>query len=89
MPQYVIELHFGKIRFADLDEPGWVARRQAANEQFPEIVWEHSYIIESDDELLTYCIYQAPNAQYVRDHAAAAGVPADRVMEAATVRPGG
>lgn len=85
----MIERHFGPIRYADLDEPGWVARRQEANRQFPEIDWLHSHIIETDDDLITYCIYEAPDAQYCRDHAAAAGVPADFVREAFEVSPGG
>jgi hypothetical protein len=88
MPEYVIERHFGPIRFADLDDPAWVARREAANARFPEIEWLHSHIIETDEELLTYCIYRAPSAEYVRDHARAAGVPADRVSEARHVVPG-
>ena len=87
MPDYVIERHFGKIKFADLDDPAWVAERQKAFEAFPEIEWLHSHIIETDDELLTYCIYRAPNAQCIRDHAAAARVPADRVMECRHVEP--
>jgi hypothetical protein len=87
VPEYIIERHFGKMKFADLDDPEWVAQRQAANEAFPEIDWLHSHIIESDEELLTYCIYRAPSEQYVRDHAAAARVPADRVMESWRVDP--
>jgi hypothetical protein len=88
MQEYVIERHFGPIKFSDLDEPEWVARRKAAFAQFPEIVWEHSHIIESDEGLVTFCVYRAPSAQYIRDHAAAAGVPADKVMEATLVTPG-
>jgi hypothetical protein len=88
MPEYVIERHFGSIKFVDLEEPAWVAQRLAANAAFPEIEWLHSHIIEADDELLTYCIYRAPSEQYIRDHAAAARVPADRVMESRRVDPG-
>jgi hypothetical protein len=88
VPQYVIERHFGPIKFSDLDDPEWVARRESAFRQFPEIVWHHSHIIETDDDLITYCVYEAPDAQYCRDHAAAAGVPADDVREAFGVSPG-
>lgn len=87
MPEYVIERHFGRMRYTDLDDPDWAARRKEAFRAFPEIEWLHSHIIETDDELLTYCIYRAPSAQYVRDHATAAGVPADRVLESNVVHP--
>jgi hypothetical protein len=45
-----------------------------------EIVWEHSHAVTAPDGLVTYCIYQAPNEKYVRDHATAAGLPCDRVQ---------
>jgi hypothetical protein len=88
VPQYVIERHFGPIRYADLDEPAWVARREAAFAAYPEIVWHHSHIAETADDLVTFCVYEAPSAQYCRDHAAAAGVPADVVHESFVVSPG-
>jgi hypothetical protein len=88
MGLYLIERHFGPIKFSDLDEPQWVARREAANRQFPEITWHHSHIIENDDDMIAYCIYEAPTAQMCRDHAVAAGVPADVVSEAFQVAPG-
>jgi hypothetical protein len=78
------------MRFADLDEPSWVAKREAAAAAFPEIAWEHSHVVETDDgELVTYCVYVAPDAQMCRDHAAAAEVPADKVTEMTYVEPGG
>lgn len=87
MPDYVIERRFGKMTFADLDDPEWTAQRHAAFLAHPEIEWLHSHIIETEGELLTYCIYRAPNPQCIRDHAVAAGVPADRVMECFDVAP--
>jgi len=88
MPRYIIERHFGVMDESALDDPEWTKRRDAAFAQFPEIVWEHSHMTMQDDGFVTYCIYQAPDAQYVKDHAAAAGVPADRVIECWDRRPG-
>ena len=89
MPRYVIERHFGDMRFEDLDDPERQARVQAANAAFPEITWDHSHITYQDDGMVTYCVYNAPNAQMCRDHASAAGVPADKVTEVIYVEPGG
>lgn len=47
----------------------------------PQIQWVHSYV--TDDKL--YCIYVAPNAELVREHARQGGFPADRVSEVKTI----
>jgi hypothetical protein len=44
--------------------------REIAEDEFPEIVWEHSHVVVSDDgTVMTYCVYEAPSEQIVRDHA--------------------
>jgi hypothetical protein len=53
-----------------------------AEEDFPErISWIRSYVVEeSGGGLGTICIYEASDADTVRDHAAAVGMPADEVL---------
>jgi hypothetical protein len=79
MPRFMIERHFGQVTPEDLENGGSTSKRVAA-ESFPQIVWEHSHAVDAPDGLVTYCIYQAPNEKYVRDHATAAGLPCDRVQ---------
>jgi hypothetical protein len=43
----------------------------------PEIQWVHSYV--TDDKI--YCIYRAPNAEMIREHARKGGFPADSISE--------
>jgi Nickel responsive protein SCO4226-like len=43
----------------------------------PEIQWVHSYV--TADKI--YCVYIAPNAEIVREHARQGGFPANRVEE--------
>jgi Protein of unknown function (DUF4242) len=43
----------------------------------PEIQWVQSYV--TDDKIT--CIYIAPNAELVREHAQQGGFPADAVLE--------
>ena len=38
-------------------------------------------MVRGADGLTSYCVYGAPTEQHVRDHAAAAGLPADEVQE--------
>jgi hypothetical protein len=47
----------------------------------PEIQWVHSYV--TDDKI--YCIYRAPSADLIREHAATAGLPANSVAEVRNV----
>jgi hypothetical protein len=43
----------------------------------PEIQWVQSYV--TDDKIT--CVYIAPNAEMVREHARQGGFPADAVLE--------
>jgi hypothetical protein len=41
----------------------------------PDIQWVHSYV--AGDKV--YCVYQAPSAELIRQHAAKSGFPANRI----------
>jgi hypothetical protein len=44
--------------------------REIVEESFPEITWEHSHVVVDDDGFVrTYCIYDAPDEEAVREHA--------------------
>jgi hypothetical protein len=83
MPQFVIERDMpgvGGASAADLK----AASQTSCNvlrELGPEIQWVHSYV--TDDKL--YCIYHAPNAEMIREHAQRGGFPANAVNEVRTV----
>ena len=47
----------------------------------PRIQWVHSYV--TDDKV--YCVYLAPNAEMVLEHARQGGFPANRVSEVRTI----
>jgi cell division inhibitor SulA len=79
MPKYVIERDLpgaGKLSAAELTG---VAQKSCAvlNGLGPQIQWLHSYV--TDDKI--YCIYIAPNAELVREHARQGGFPANRISE--------
>ena len=46
-----------------------------------DVQWVHSYV--TDDKL--FCIYRAPNAEAVREHATRGGFPADAVLQVRAV----
>ena len=73
MGRYVIERNFGAISDDDMLAAA-VKSDVVASERFPEIVWEHSHIVVGDDgEVLTFCVYGAPNEEMIREHAEAFG----------------
>lgn len=47
----------------------------------PSIQWVQSYVTE--DKIT--CVYIAPNADIIREHARLGGFPADKVLEVATI----
>jgi len=47
----------------------------------PQIQWLHSYV--TGDKL--YCVYIAPNADLIREHAKQGGFPANRIEEVRTL----
>ena len=73
MGRYVIERNFGAISDDDMLAAA-VKSDAVASERFPEIVWEHSHIVATDDgEIVTFCIYAAPSEEMIREHAEAFG----------------
>jgi len=67
MPRYMI------IRSFEVGEdqmPPIGRRSRALTEaEFAEITWEHSHVVVDDEGLVhTYCVYEAPNEDIVREH---------------------
>ena len=80
MPRYLIHRALGDVSDEQLDAAAEMSR-QVRDAQFPEIEWEHSHVVRTDAGRVSYSVYVAPSEQHVRDHAAAAGLPADEVHE--------
>jgi hypothetical protein len=88
MPEFLIERNFGNVTAEEMQTVGSESKR-VANAEFPEIVWVRSHVVQTTDGLMTYCIYEAPDVETVQKHAAAAGLPADRITPIVqTVGPG-
>jgi hypothetical protein len=83
MPKYVIEREIpgaGKIPPADLRA---ISQKSCSvlTGLGPQIQWVHSYV--TDDKI--YCVYIAPNAEIVLEHARQGGFPANSVAEVKTI----
>jgi hypothetical protein len=72
MPRYMI------VRSFDCGEPEMpvVGRRsrEIVEDELPEITWEHSHVVVDDSgNVRTFCVYDAPNEQIVREHSSRLG----------------
>ena len=79
MPKYVIERDIpgaGKLSAAELKAVSQKSCSVLAN-LGPQVQWVQSYV--TPDKL--YCVYIAPSAELVREHARQGGFPANRIEE--------
>ncbi|MGE0042415.1 MAG: DUF4242 domain-containing protein [Vicinamibacterales bacterium] len=82
MPKYVIEREIPGAGSLSADELHAISQKSCAvlGALGPQIQWLHSYV--TGDKL--YCVYIAPNAEMVREHATRGGFPANRISEVVT-----
>ena len=82
MPKYVIERTVPGA--GQMDGAALAAIATKSNEVLrdlgPDVQWVHSYV--TDDKIT--CVYIAPSAELIREHARLGGFPADRILEIAT-----
>ena len=83
MPKFVIERELtgaGKLPRQELQA---ISQKSCSvlREMGPQIQWQQSFV--TDDKI--YCIYRAPNAEIIREHAAKGGFPANSVKEVRTM----
>ena len=79
MPKYLIERELpgaGKLSPADLKAVSQKSCSVLRN-LGPQIQWVQSYV--TDDKI--YCVYIAPNADMVKQHAEQGGFPANKISE--------
>jgi hypothetical protein len=86
MPKYIIEREIPNAAALSAADLRGISQRSCAvlRQLGPNIQWVQSFVTE--DKIT--CVYIAPNADVIREHARLGGFPADRVLEvAATIDP--
>lgn len=72
MPKYVIQRAFS-VRADQMPEIGRRSR-QIIEDDFPDVTWLHSHItVDDEGNVKSFCIYDAPDVEAIRRHAAALG----------------
>ena len=83
MPRYVIEREIPGAGNLSQEELHAISQKSCAvlQELGPQVQWVHSYV--TDDKI--YCIYIAPDAASVKNHAEMGGFPANSIAQVRTV----
>lgn len=83
MPKFLIERDIPNAGAMSAAELKAIAQRSCdvLKQLGPSIQWVMSYVTE--DKIT--CVYIAPNAELIREHAQLGGFPADRVLEIAVM----
>ena len=83
MPKYVIEREIPNAGKLSAEELQAISQQSCSvlNQLGPSIQWVQSYV--TDDKI--YCVYIAPDAETVREHAQQGGFPANRISEIRSV----
>lgn len=83
MPKYLIERNIANAGQMSPKELHAVSAKSCRVLQSlgPQIQWIQSYV--TGDKV--YCVYIAPNAELIREHAVRGGFPADAINEIKTV----
>jgi cell division inhibitor SulA len=79
MPKYIIEREIPNAATLSAADLMSISQRSCAvlQQLGPSIQWVHSFVTE--DKIT--CLYIAPNAELIREHARLGGFPADRILE--------
>lgn len=83
MPIFLIERNFAQR--IQLDQPG--VSHILDVEKEVGINWLFSFL--TTDRKKTYCVYEAPNAEAIRESARRLNEPADVIVELSAILPGG
>jgi uncharacterized protein DUF4242 len=67
MPRYLIERAYGEAEQEAMQNIGQ-RMKQVAEEDFPEINWDHSHVVSDESGIKSFCVYEAPNEVLLREH---------------------
>ncbi|SNS85512.1 Protein of unknown function [Sphingomonas laterariae] len=86
MPRYLVERTFPEgLPLLPTAEGAEAALGIVARNAERGVTWIHSYV--TPDKRKTFCIYDAPSPEAIRDAGAANGVPVDAIHEGRVLDP--
>lgn len=85
MDLYVIRRPSGWANLKELEVCGPESARIGDEQMADRVRWIRTYVVEEPDGTIgTFCIYQAKDAESLREHARRVGMPADQISPVVT-----
>ncbi|KRD18818.1 MULTISPECIES: DUF4242 domain-containing protein [unclassified Streptomyces] len=86
MPRYLVQRTFTEGLHIPTDDEGAKACRTVVEGNAASgVTWVQSYV--SRDKSVTYCVYDGPSPEAVRQAAQTTGLPVDRITEVSVLDP--
>ncbi|TVR69500.1 MAG: DUF4242 domain-containing protein [Sphaerobacteraceae bacterium] len=86
MPRYLVERTFPDGLSIPANEEGeGVCMNVVSANANHGVTWVHSYV--RDDKLKTYCVYDGPSPEAIREAADSTGLPIDRITRVSVLDP--
>ena len=86
MPRYVVERTFPAGLIIPVNEMGaQLCLSVVSHNAQEQVTWVHSYV--SEDKQKTYCIYDGPSPEVIRQAARRNKLPIDRITEVCILDP--
>ena len=67
MPRYLIERDYGPAEQEAMQNIGQ-RMKDVAEESFTDVTWEHSHVVSDETGVKSYCVYDAPSEERIREH---------------------
>ncbi|WP_405825869.1 DUF4242 domain-containing protein [Streptomyces sp. NBC_01390] len=86
MPRYLVQRTFPEgLHIPVNDEGAKACTSVIEGNAASAVTWVHSYV--SRDKSVTYCVYDGPSPEAVRQAAQTTGLPVDRITEVTVLDP--
>jgi hypothetical protein len=86
MPRYIVERTFPDgLRIPVNDQGAKICGTVVGNNAKSGVTWVHSYV--SDDLRKTYCVYDGPSPDAIRETASSNNLPVDKITPVSVLDP--
>jgi Protein of unknown function (DUF4242) len=72
MPRYLIERVYGHAEEEAMQNIG-LRSKELTMDSLPDVTWEHSHVVVDESGIKSYCVYEAPDEERIREHASRVG----------------
>lgn len=83
MPRFLLERLVGDVTREQLDEIAEHSQ-EIREARYPQITWEHTHVVRTPRGMKAFCLYDSPDAESVKAHAAELGLPLDAFYQVET-----